>query len=159
MPTFPNARYVLSRTEYEAAKIQAAQDECLPWIRNVFENSVMPIVEAGKAVLVDGTHELMGGLKLRPSPGHSPGHMCIELRSQGGVAFFVGDLLHTPIQVPLWSWSTRYCWDQQLAARSRRELFELSAFENALVLPTHFQAPYVGRIREDGDTFAVDFGW
>lgn len=159
VPTFPNARYVLSRTEYEAAKIQAARPDCLPWIRNVFEDSIQPIVETGKAILVDGTHGLLDELTLHPSPGHSPGHMCVELRSQGGLAFFVGDLLHTPIQVPLWPWSTRYCWDLQMAAQSRRELLELCAAENALLLPAHFEAPYVGRIREASGTFGIDFGW
>lgn len=159
VPTFPNAQYVLSRTEYEASKIYAADPDCIPWIRNVFEDSLQPVVEAGKAVLVDGNHELLDGLKLRPSPGHTPGHVCIELRSQGAGAFFVGDLLHTPIQIPLWGWSTRYCWDRQMAAQSRRELFELCAAENALLLPAHFQAPHVGRIRETNDTFGIEFGW
>jgi glyoxylase-like metal-dependent hydrolase (beta-lactamase superfamily II) len=159
VPTFPNAHYVLSRTEYEAARIEAARPECLPWIRNVFEDSVLPIVETGKAVLVDGVHELLDGLTLLPSPGHSPGHMSIQLRSEGVFAFFVGDLLHTPIQVPLWQWSTRYCWDLQMAAQSRRSLFEICASENALLLPTHFEAPHVGRIRKASDTFGIDFGW
>jgi glyoxylase-like metal-dependent hydrolase (beta-lactamase superfamily II) len=159
VPTFPNARYVLSRTEYEAAKTEAAHPDCLPWIKNVFADSIQPIVETGKATLVDGSQGLLDELTLHPSPGHSPGHMCIGLRSQGRLAVFVGDLLHTPIQVPLWSWSTRYCWNLQLAAQSRRELFEFCAAENALVLPAHFEAPHVGRIRKANDTFSIDFGW
>jgi glyoxylase-like metal-dependent hydrolase (beta-lactamase superfamily II) len=159
VPTFPNARYVLSRTEYEAAKTQAARSDCLPWIKNVFEDSVQPIVETGKAILVDGTDGVLDELTLRPSPGHSPGHVCFELRSQGRLALFAGDVVHTPIQIPLWPWSTCYCWNLQLAAQSRRELFEFCAAENALLLPAHFEAPYVGRVRKAGDTFSIDFGW
>jgi glyoxylase-like metal-dependent hydrolase (beta-lactamase superfamily II) len=159
VPTFPNAQYVMSRAEYEAAKIQAADHDCVPWIRNVFEDSLQPIVETGRAVLVDGIHELFDELTLRPSPGHTLGHMCVELRSQGAGAFFAGDLLHSPIQIPLWPWSTRYCWDSQMAAKSRREILELCAAENALLLPAHFQAPHVGRIRAANDRFGIEFGW
>jgi glyoxylase-like metal-dependent hydrolase (beta-lactamase superfamily II) len=159
VPTFPNAQYVMSRAEYEAAKIQAAQPDCPPWIRNVFVDSLQPIVETGKAILVDGVHELFDGLMLRPSPGHTVGHMSVELRSQGAGAYFVGDLLHSPMQVPLWSWNTRYCWDPQMAAQSRRELLEHCVAENALLLPAHFNAPHVGRIREAKGTFGIEFGW
>jgi glyoxylase-like metal-dependent hydrolase (beta-lactamase superfamily II) len=159
VPTFPNARYVLSRTEYEASKIYAADPNCIPWIRNVFEDSLQPIVESGKAVLVDGIHELFEGLTLRPSPGHTPGHMSVELRSQGQTGFFSGDLLHSPIQIPLWRWSTRYCWDSEVANQSRRALFEACVAQNAILLPAHFNAPHVGRIREANDTFGIDFGW
>ena len=105
-------------------------------------------MEAGKACLVEGVHELLDCLTLRPAPGHSPGHFRIELRSQGSVGVFAGDMLHSPIQVPLWEWSTRVCWDRRMAAASRRELLEFCASENAILLPGHFQAPHVGRIKQ-----------
>ncbi len=159
VPTFPNARYVLSRTEYEAAKKNALNPTSPPLFRHVFEDSIHPVVEAGAACLVDGVHELVDQLTLRPAPGHSPGHFRIELRSQGAVGVFAGDILHSPIQVPLWEWSTRVCWDKRMAAASRRELLEFCASENALLLPGHFQAPHVGRIKRAGGTFAIDFGW
>jgi glyoxylase-like metal-dependent hydrolase (beta-lactamase superfamily II) len=159
VPTFPNARYVLSRTEYEAAKRAALNPASPPLSRQVFEDSIHPVVEAGKACLVDGVHELLDHLTLRPAPGHSPGHFRIELRSQGAVGVFAGDILHSPIQVPLWEWSTRVCWDKRMAAASRRELLEFCASENALLMPGHFQAPHVGRIKRAGGTFAIGFGW
>lgn len=159
VPTFPNAKYVFSRVEYEAAKQEAASATCPPFLRNVFEDSVFPVVEAGKACLVDGVHELLDALTLRPAPGHSPGHVRIELASKGERGVFAGDMLHSPVQVPLWPWSTRVCWDRPMASRARRELLEFCASENALLLPCHFEAPYVGRIRATGETFAIDFGW
>jgi glyoxylase-like metal-dependent hydrolase (beta-lactamase superfamily II) len=92
VPTFPNAQYVLSRTEYEAAKKDALNPTSQPLFRHLFEDSIHPIVEAGKACLVDGVHELLDQLTLRPAPGHSPGHFRIELRSQGAVGVFAGDI-------------------------------------------------------------------
>jgi glyoxylase-like metal-dependent hydrolase (beta-lactamase superfamily II) len=159
VPTFPNACYVLSKTEYEAAKKQASDPASALQLRHVFEDSIQPVVEAGKARLVDGAHEVVDQITLRPAPGHSPGHFRIELRSQGAIGVFAGDLLHSPIQIPLWEWSTRVCWDKRLAAASRHELLEFCASENALLLPGHFEAPHVGRIKHAAEAFAVDFRW
>jgi glyoxylase-like metal-dependent hydrolase (beta-lactamase superfamily II) len=159
VPTFPNARYVFSRAEYEAAKKAVSDPASRPFERQMFEDSIHPVAEAGKACLVDGMHELLDHLTLRPAPGHSPGHLRIELRSQGAVGVFAGDLLHSPIQVPLWEWSTRVCWDGKMAAATRRDLLEFCASENALLMPGHFEAPHVGRIKRAGETFAIDFGW
>ena len=69
VPTFPNARYVLSKTEYEAAKKEASDPHSRPLFRHVFEDSIHPVVEAGKACLVDGIHQLLDQLTLRPAPG------------------------------------------------------------------------------------------
>ena len=159
VPTFPNARYVFSRVEYEAAKALAEDPKMPPFMKYLFEDSIYPIVEAGKAELVEGVHELLGALTLRPAPGHSPGHLRIELKSAGAEGVFIGDLLHSPVQVPFWQWSTRVDWDQKMAATTRRTLLEYCASENVLLLPGHFEAPYCGRIKTAGDTFAIDFGW
>lgn len=159
VPTFPNARYIFSRTEYEATKAEAARTGIPDFLRYVFEDSVYPIVEAGLADLVDDEHEIMNGLRLTPAPGHSPGHVRIELRSQGQVGIFSGDLLHSPVQVPFWWWSSIVCWDRELSAQTRRKLLEDCASEGAVLLAGHFEAPHVGRIRSRGDRFEIAFGW
>lgn len=158
VPTFPNARYVVSKTEFEAARDEAITIN-FPAIRNCFADSVLPIVEAGKMDFIDGIHEMLGVMTLRPAPGHSPGHMRIELRSDGQIGVFAGDMVHSPIQVPLWQWSSKVCWDKNMAAQSRRELLEFCVAEGALLLPGHFSSPHVGRIRDAHGTFALDFGW
>ncbi len=84
--------------------------------------------------------------------------MRFERRSQGALGVFPGDMINSPVQVPFPQWSSRVCWDKAMSARSRRELLEFCAAENALLLPGHFQDPFVGRIREKDGTFAVDFG-
>ena len=159
VPTFPNATYVFSRVEYEAAKAAGTNPNAPSFLKYVFEDSIYPVMEAGRAVLVDGIHELLDAITLRPAPGHSPGHVRIELRSQGSQGVFIGDMMHSPIQVPFWQWSSRLCWDQRMATDSRRDLLDYCASENVLLLPAHFEFPYVGRIRRDGGTFAIAFGW
>lgn len=159
VPTFPNARYLLSKMEYEAAKRDAANVTCSASIRQAFEDSIHPIVETGKAYMIEGDCGLFDGVTLHATPGHTPGHLRIEVRSLGAVGLFVGDILHSPIQVPLWMWSSRFCWDRRMAAEARRQVLEICASDNALLLPGHFEAPHFGRIRKVRDTFAIDFGW
>jgi len=159
VPTFPNAQYVIARREYHAAKQDAERTDGSPIARIVFEDSIYPVVVAGKAVLVDDDHELLGCLRLHAAPGHSPGHIQIELHSRGESGVFTGDMIHSPIQIPFWEWSSRVCWNPDLAAHSRRNLLDFCASENAVLLPGHFQAPHVARVRAKGDRFAVQFGW
>ena len=159
VPTFPNARYVMARREYEAARDEAADPNAPGFIKNTFADSVHPVVEAGKSDLVEDDHQLLDCLTLRSAPGHSPGHIRIELQSQGELGVFAGDMLHSPLQIPFWQWSSIVCWNQAMASQARRELLEYCCAENALLIPGHFEAPHVGRIREAAGSFAIDFGW
>jgi glyoxylase-like metal-dependent hydrolase (beta-lactamase superfamily II) len=159
VPTFPNAKYIISKREYDCTAAEARNPNLPPFLAQVFQDSILPIVEAGRAEFVDGVHEMLDVFTLRPAPGHSPGHIRIELSSSGESAVFAGDLLHSPVQVPLWKWSSRVCWDKAQSADSRRSLLEFCSEKNALLLPGHFEAPHVGRIREASGTFAIDFGW
>jgi glyoxylase-like metal-dependent hydrolase (beta-lactamase superfamily II) len=158
-PTFPNARYVFSKAEYEAVSRDAEVDATPDYVRNAFNDSVLPVVEHGQMLAIEGVHGLLDSITLRPAPGHSPGHVRIELRSEGALGVFAGDMLHSPIQIPLWQWSTTACWDRALSAKSRRELLEFCVAENALLLPGHFNAPHVARIRQRAGVFLPDFGW
>ena len=157
VPTFPNARYVVSREEYGDAEEQARTIPFEP-VRNGFNDSILPVVEAGLVDLVHDDHELLDILRLRAAPGHTRANVQIELSSGGEKAIFAGDMLHTPMQVPFWNWSSKLCWDQAQASATRRRLLEQCVEENALLVPGHFCTPHVGRIREDGDSFGVEFG-
>lgn len=159
VPTFPNARYVMSKTEYDLTKAEAEAPEVSTFLRNCYQDSLLPIVEAGRELFVDGMDELLDLVTFRPAPGHTPGNMQIELRSQGNCAIFAGDILHSPMQIPMWEWSSMVCADAAGSAISRRALLERCVEEGALLVPGHFEAPHAGRIREDRGTFTIDFGW
>ncbi len=78
VPTFPRARYLFARTEWEHwSKVDG--DEYGP----IIADSVRPIVEAGRADLVEGNHRISEELTLEPTPGHTPGHVSLSIRSQG----------------------------------------------------------------------------
>jgi len=146
VPTFPNARYVFGRTEYEHWRDHS--DE--PDKAAVFNDSVQPIVDAGKAELVASDHRLCEEVSMIPTAGHSPGHMAVLIRSGGEEAVLTGDLAHHPCQMAHLGWSSSADSDQTQSAVTRRELFSRFADKPTLVIGGHFTA---GHIRRDGDAF------
>jgi glyoxylase-like metal-dependent hydrolase (beta-lactamase superfamily II) len=100
---------------------------------------------------VDATHVIDPWLRLEPSPGHTPGHVCVRLSTSAGQAVFTGDLMHRVVQVAEPQWSSRFCHDPAQAAATRRDFVERHADSGVLILAAHFPRP--GRIvRQDGGT-------
>ena len=149
VPTFPNAKYVFARDEYAHWEKESAQGS--ERIGLTFIDSVLPVMEAGQAVLVDHDHQIEDGIWLEPTPGHSPGHVIVNVESQGERGAFVGDLMHHPIQVPHPEWSTCFCWDLEMSAASRSAFVDTHTDAGTLVLPVHFAGATAGRITRHGD--------
>ena len=147
VPTFPNARYLFHEKEYAYWEAEHRRQE---WIRDAFMDSVLPVVEAGKAVMVAGDHEVVDGLWLEPAPGHTPGAVCINLQSGGERAVFCGDLMHHPLQVPEPQWSSVFCTDPDLSRKTRIGFVERHAETGIMVLPTHFVKNGGGHIEGGG---------
>jgi glyoxylase-like metal-dependent hydrolase (beta-lactamase superfamily II) len=156
VPTFPNARYVFAREDYEY--FTGAVDDHMPDYRTAFLDSVLPVVEHGQAELVETNHvvehELSGGVWLEGIPGHSVGSVLIHAGQAGeSRAIFSGDLFHHPLQIlrPL----TRFLPDQdpELGAKTRQRIFEKYADSGSLFLPAHF---YAGHVRRHQNSFRYD---
>ena len=146
VPTFANARYVFGRTEYEHWRDHGdAPDKAA-----VFGDSVKPVVDAGKADLVASDARLADEITLVPTPGHSPGHMSVHIRSDGEEALLTGDVAHHPCQMAHLDWSSTADSDPRQSAETRRELFSRFADTPTLVIGGHFRA---GHIRRDGAAF------
>ena len=154
VPTFPNARYVVSSAELD---FMAGQGQGL--LGDVYVDSVLPVVEAGQVQAIDDTYELGAEITVRPAPGHAPGHVRIELRSRGALGILSGDIVHTPLQAPLWAWRTALAEDPEQDVRTRRALLEDCVEHDALLIPAHFHPPAVGRVRAAGDAFSIELGW
>jgi glyoxylase-like metal-dependent hydrolase (beta-lactamase superfamily II) len=146
VPTFTSARYVFGRTEYEHWRDHS--DE--PGKRAVFNDSVKPIVEAGQADLVASDIKLCDEISLIPTPGHSPGHFSLHIRSNGEEALLTGDVAHHPCQMAYLDWSSTADSDPVQSAATRRELFSRFADTPTLVIGGHFNAAHIKR---DGEAF------
>jgi glyoxylase-like metal-dependent hydrolase (beta-lactamase superfamily II) len=146
VPTFANARYVFGKTEYEHWRDHSDG----PDKAAVFNDSVRPIAEAGKADLVASDARLSDEITLIPTPGHSPGHISILIRSEGEEGLLSGDVAHHPCQMAHLDWSSTVDFDPVQSAVTRRQLFGRFADTPTLVIGGHFGA---GRIQRDGDAF------
>jgi glyoxylase-like metal-dependent hydrolase (beta-lactamase superfamily II) len=149
VPTFPNARYVFGRTEYEHWRDHSTE----PDKAAVFGDSVQPIVDAGKADLIPSDHRLSDEISMIPTPGHSPGHMSILIQSDGEQGLLTGDVAHHPCQMAHLDWSSTADSDEAQSAATRRELFGRFADTPTLVIGGHFSA---GHIKREGDAFRFE---
>jgi glyoxylase-like metal-dependent hydrolase (beta-lactamase superfamily II) len=145
VPTFPKARYIFGREEFEFWKKESdtGREEF-----GLIGDSVMPIVDAGRASLVESDYVIDDRLQLEPSPGHTPGHVCVRLRTKAGQAVFTGDMMHRPIQVAETDWNSRFCTDADLARKTRKAFVERHADADVTILAAHFPVP--GRIVAPG---------
>lgn len=166
VPTFPNATYLIPRLDnlyfdpQTAMRSRAPRDEfeLVRWegSRLVFNDSVAPIHRAGQALLWEGSHRVDGNLLLESAPGHTPGSSVVTLRSGTDRAVFVGDMLHSPVQVLKPQWSSCFCDDPRLSAKSRSTYLSRAAELHELVVPAHWPGHGAAEVRRDGEGFAID---
>ena len=146
VPTFANARYVFGKTEYEHWRDHSAD----PAHVAVFNDSVKPIMDAGKAELIASDAKLTDEITMIPTPGHSPGHMSIHITSDGEEGLLTGDVAHHPCQMAHLDWSSTADSDPKQSVVARRELFSRFADTPTLVIGGHYNA---GHIKRDGAAF------
>ena len=153
VPTFPNAKYIFSLEEYQQWNpAMPGFDEAAINV-GVFNDSVLPVVEAGQALLVTGEHGLNENMIIKPAPGHTKGSIVLEVASKGQHALFAGDTLHSPIQIMRPEWSSGFCLDPVQSGKTRRKLMEHCVEKNALLMPAHFPPPHAVRVKRDGNNF------
>ncbi len=122
VPTFPNARYLITKDEWahwqdEAKRKEYSSDEHI-------EDSVLPVVAAGQCDFVAMDYAFDDEAWLDPTPGHTPGHVALRIRSGGQEAALSGDLMHTALQCAEPEISSCFCVDRALSAKSRRSFLE-----------------------------------
>jgi len=148
VPTFANARYVFGRSEYEHWRDHSVE----PAHAAVFNDSVKPIVDAGKAELIASDARLTDEITMIATPGHSPGHMSIHIQSDGEEGLLTGDVAHHPCQMAHLDWSSTADSDPKQSVVARRDLFSRFADRPVLVIGGHYNA---GHIKRDGDAFKL----
>ncbi|WEK46515.1 MAG: MBL fold metallo-hydrolase [Candidatus Andeanibacterium colombiense] len=159
VPTFPNARYIFGRRDYDHFASEAAE---LPH-REAYADSVLPVVQAGQAEIVDlegpaaALREIGDGVWLEPAFGHSPGSCLVKAQSGGDEALFWGDVIHHPVQLARPELTLPFDFDQPLAARVRQDVLERIADTGTMCFPAHFRGQTAGRVHRDGDAYRYEF--
>jgi glyoxylase-like metal-dependent hydrolase (beta-lactamase superfamily II) len=161
LPTFPNARYLFGRVEWEhwqreieaeAATAKSGDSHAANLIETgtVMGDSVLPIIQAGLQQLVEVDHRVSDEITLEHTPGHTPGHVAVRISSQGENAVITGDLMHHPVQCSAPELGTHVDWDSLSGEQTRRRFLYGCADKPVLVLGSHFAKPTAGWVVSHG---------
>ena len=145
VPTFPNAHYLIGKTEYEHWRNEPEGETA-----EIMNDSVEPIFTAGLAQTVEMDHHISPEVRLMPTPGHTPGHVSVMIESKGETAIITGDMIHHPCQFGRPNWLSMFDADQSAANARRHTMFREWADKPYLIIGTHFAAPTAGHIKSEG---------
>jgi glyoxylase-like metal-dependent hydrolase (beta-lactamase superfamily II) len=153
VPTFPQARYLFGKQEYDH------------WVhmRNTggyhdfahMDDSITPVIDAGLVDFIGPDHEITDEVSLFPTPGHTPGHVSVLIRSRGEEAVITGDLMHHPIQLSYPQRHANFDMDKDQGARTRQAFVDRFGGRNTLVIGSHFSDPTSGWIVRDGESWIL----
>ena len=156
VPTFPHATYLMPQRDFD---FWDPANENKPVLgrgnQNVFEDSVTPVHQAGLTHLWDGSYRIDKNLRLDLAPGHTPGSSVLTLESGGDRALFVGDLVHTALQIVEPQANSCFCEDPVQSRATRHKLLGRAAEDNALVFPAHLGGKGAVEVERNGAKFAI----
>ncbi|MBM4255039.1 MAG: MBL fold metallo-hydrolase [Deltaproteobacteria bacterium] len=136
IPTFPKAKYLFNRGEWEHWKdIATAEDQA------VIRQNIVPIIEAGQVAWVENAWGIDDEVTLLPTPGHTPGHCSVQISSHGKAAIVTGDMMVHPVQVAEPQWVQHADNDPALAVTTRTRFIEQHCDSTTMILGTHFNTP------------------
>ena len=147
-PIFPNARYVMAKKEWEfwtrdpdLKKYDAAMKEM---IRAGVRKNLKSLAQSYN--LIDSGGEVSRGVRIVMAPGHSPGHVMVELTAGADKLVCAGDIFHHPLQMARPDVNTDFDFDPAQATNIRQEFVRDQARSKALVFACHFPFPGLGYI-------------
>jgi len=151
---FPNARYLVSRVDWDAQVALTTQvpegsaEERATFERRLsaFVEQVEPLKVLNRVDLFEDEHQITPEVTTMPSPGHTPGHMCVAISSQGERAMVLGDCIHMPLEVQKTDWVCRGDRDPALVIKTRRALLDAAERDGTMLLGGHFPAPGFGKL-------------
>jgi glyoxylase-like metal-dependent hydrolase (beta-lactamase superfamily II) len=148
-PTFPKARYVVQRREYEWATHTNERTAA-----SYFAHNFVPIQETGLFDFVDGEAEIVSGIRALPTPGHTPGHHGLLIESAGERAFYIADLAPTTSHLPL-PWIMGYDVEPMVTLETKRRILARAMAEDWLVVFEHDATTAWCQITQDARGYAA----
>ncbi|MEM9105203.1 MAG: MBL fold metallo-hydrolase [Pseudomonadota bacterium] len=158
VPTFPNARYIAGKVEYDHWQdtVHKAKDPQTIG-HGCWQDSVLPVMEAGQMDLIEDGWELSHGLRLERSAGHTPGHLSLNVKRSGCHAIICNDVMHSPVQIVEPDWSSTFCTDPDLARETRKSLLERIADTEIMLVPAHFRGQGWCRVKRHNGAYVPVF--
>jgi glyoxylase-like metal-dependent hydrolase (beta-lactamase superfamily II) len=151
-PTFPNAKYMFSKSEVAWCEQMGIKDNDPTYVENV-----RPIIEARRADLISTDFSLDDNIILEHTPGHTPHHVAVHVRTPAGQGVVTGDILQCLLQCNQPDWNSRYDVDGATAMQTRRRVLEECVEKQRLLMSCHFPLPTIGRVKAKGRGFDFEF--
>src|SRR4029079_18728526 len=146
-PSFPNARYIIRRGEYDFATHPNERTAA-----SYFERSFMPVVALGRVEFVSRSREIVKGIRVVPTPGHTPFHQSVLIESGGERAFYLGDMCPTHAHLPL-PWIMGYDVEPLVTLETKRHILRQAQEENWLLIFEHDATVAWGYVEHDGKSY------
>lgn len=139
---FPNARYVVQRTEFEEARAAHERNRA-----SYFPHNYEPLFESGQMELVDGEEEIASGVRIYPLPGHTKGLQGLFIESEGEKGLYLTDCVPTHHHIPL-PWIMAYDLYPTVTLETKRRLLPQAAREGWTLFFEHDPDVPAARIEE-----------
>jgi len=150
--SFPNATYIVKRGEYEFATRPNERT-----VASYFERNYTPLEAAEKIEFVSREKEIVKGIRVIPTPGHTPFHQSILIESAGERAFYLGDLVPTHAHLPL-PWIMGYDIEPLVTLETKRGILKQALEEQWLLIFEHDATIAWGRVEHDGKAYRLADG-
>ena len=147
--SFPNATYVVKRGEYEYATHSNERTAA-----SYFERNYVPLETADRIEFVSREKEIVKGIKVVPTPGHTPFHQSVLIESAGERAFYLGDLVPTHAHLPL-PWIMGYDVEPLVTLETKRRILKQAVDEGWLLIFEHDASVPWGRVVHDGKSYGI----
>jgi glyoxylase-like metal-dependent hydrolase (beta-lactamase superfamily II) len=134
VPVFPRARHIVQRLELQAAEHPHERNRA-----SYLAENFAPLAAAGLLEAVDGQVEIIPGVTVVPTPGHTPGHQSVKIESGGQTALFLGDVVPTGVHVKL-PFIMAYDLDVERTLETKRALLARAAAGGWTVVFGHDRA-------------------
>lgn len=149
LPTFPAARYIVRQGEFDYATHTNERTSA-----SYFERNFVPLQQNGQMEFVTREKEIVRGIRVMPTPGHTPYHQSVLIESKGEKAFFLGDLVPTHAHLPL-PWIMGYDVEPLVTLETKRAILKRALDENWLLVFEHDAVVPWGRVQHDGKQYSL----
>jgi glyoxylase-like metal-dependent hydrolase (beta-lactamase superfamily II) len=122
-----------------------------------FPHNYVPVQEADRFDFVDGEREIVPGIRVLPTPGHTPHHQSVLLESDGERALVIADLVPTSKHLPL-AWIMGYDVEPLVTLETKRRILARAASEDWLVMFVHDPEIVWGKLRGEKGKYELDPG-
>ncbi|MEO0071291.1 MAG: MBL fold metallo-hydrolase [candidate division WOR-3 bacterium] len=150
VPTFPNARYIIQKTEWQEALNPNRRSRA-----SYLPENFLPIQESGQLELINGSKEILPGIEVIHTGGHTKGMQIVRIRDEDKTAIFWSDMIPTRGHIPV-PYIMGYDLFPLDSMENKERLLNQAIAEGWISFLEHDPEFSVGRIFKDGENFRFE---